>query len=133
MNKARVVLATLIAPAIPILLIYGLTLIMDGPDPVADNELARVSLLLLPAVLLAYPWSLLGGTVIVIVLRMLGKFSLVGIAIGGLLLGAIPAAIGAARSDSLSMLNAILVFGIAGLSVMLAWYWLSGVRSQGKR
>ncbi|MEM7278227.1 MAG: hypothetical protein AAF385_08885 [Pseudomonadota bacterium] len=133
MNKARVVLATLIAPAIPILLIYGLTLIMDGPDPVTDNEIARVSLLLLPAVLLAYPWSLLGGAVIVVVLRVLDKFSLGGMAIGGFLLGAIPAAIGAARSDALPMLNAIVVFGLAGLSVMLGWYWLSGFRSQGKR
>lgn len=133
MNKVRVILATLIAPAIPILLIYGLTLIMDGPDPVIDNEIARASLLLLPAVLLAYPWSLIGGTIVVVALRLMGKFSTGGIVVGGFLLGAIPATIGAIRSDDLQLPSAVLVFGLAGLSVMLGWYWLSGFSSQGKR
>jgi len=131
MSRLRIVIATLVAPLVPLLAFYGLGLVMDGPDPVADRELKRIAFLAVPGLLLVYPWALAGGLGVVLVLRRLRKNSLTAFGTGGFLLGAIPGAIGAWRSGAIDPFTAVGVFGVGGLLLALAWRALSAYRPVG--
>lgn len=124
----RMIFATLAAPLVPLIALYALGLAMDGPDPVAGRELRRTTFLAVPGLLLVYPWALTGGVVAVLTLRSLGQYSVAAFVAAGFLVGAVPGAIGAARSDNLDLVSAVLVFGIGGILVALAWRELSGYR-----
>jgi hypothetical protein len=128
MKSLRIFIATLAAPLVPLVAFYALGLAMDGPDPVPGRELKRAAFLAVPGLLLVYPWALASGLVAVLALRGLGQFSAAAFATAGFLMGAVPGVIGAARSDNLDSGSAVIVFGIGGILVALAWRQLSGYR-----
>ncbi len=129
----RLALAIAVAPLAPLAAFYLLSLAMDGPAPVVAAEPARVAFLAVPALLLAYPWGWLIGTPPLLWLRRRPVRSWLAFAAAGLAAGAVPAAIGAARSDALSVVAAVLVFGAFGAIFGLAFRTLAGAPRQGRR
>ncbi len=133
MRKTRLLFASVFAPLLPIVIFYLISLIMDGIDPIPGQEFKRVGVMLVPALLLVIPWALIGGGVGLLALTLAGKRSLSAFVAAGFLMGAVPGVVGALRSDALTVLPAVLVFGIGGVLVAGSWWAISGYRPSADR
>lgn len=125
MTRTRLLLAALLAPPAPLVVLYLVSLALDGPAPGSGTEAARVSVLAIPGLLLAYPWAWLGGAPLVWWLRRSGRDGWLGCGLAGLALGGLPA-IALARAISADVAVTVGVYATFGVIAALAYRLLAG-------